>query len=329
MKWFWSILVLIIVTGGCKKDPPVPLYPNTPYECANFSYGDNCNNGGLAVQYYDSTQFSAPSINPNNSDEFVYVYTNYNRPQLSGLYKYTISTGIKQKLASIGIIFQPKWGKNNWILFSVSNNDFREIYRIKSNGDSLKQITINQTDLFPEWDNSSNRIIFNRQIYLGSPASKIMIADFNGNLKDSINNQYFKFGTCNQNSELVFPPFANRECGITLINSLTKSENVLNQPGSGCLAKNVGVAWHPNDEDIYYTTYIGSLYKLNKVSKQLSVIKSFCDTKRYSFISISTDGNFMLVERIDGRIVNCNPWYKSTIYKVSINGKEEQLIKME
>lgn len=318
------IIILFLVTGGCKKDPPVPLNPGTSDECANFEKCDN----SFPTNYYDSTQFNAPFLNPNNSDEFVYLYKNSVHPQQNGLYKFTISTKVKQQLVSNLIIFnQPKWGKNNWILFNVINGDNREIYKVKSNGDSLTQLTLNNPDLFPEWDNVNNRIIFNRQIYLGSPSSKILICNTNGVIIDSINNQYFNFGSCNQYLELALPPISKQKCGVTLVNAISKTETLLYSP-STCVA-NQGICWSADGEDIYFTVYVKGLYKLNKTTKNLSTIKSFCDTKKYSFISVSNDNTFFLVERIDGRTVNCNPYYKSTIYKISIDGKNEEKILME
>lgn len=325
MGRFAIILLIISFAGGCKKDPLVPLNPGTVNECANF---ERCSGPSFGINYYDSTQFKAPCFNPNNADEFIYVYTNYNNSSLNGLYKYTISTHEKQKITSIVTSFPPKWGKNNWILFIKSNGDNREVYRIKSNGDSITQITSGHPDLYPDWDNKNNRIIFNRQIYLGSPASKIMIADFNSNLIDSIDSKYFHYGACNSIAELACPPYNSRTCGITVINSQTKSESLMYEP-TKCLNMNQGTAWHPNNIDIYYTTNYGNLFKINKNTKSQSIIKSFCDTKTYQGISVSPDGTFLLVERIDGRIVECNAWFKSTIYKVAIDGSSETKVIME
>lgn len=309
---------------SCTKDVGIPDGTTGNPECASFNRCDH----SWGVNNYDAIQCKLPCINPNNSNEFVFLYTNSNSSTENGIYVFDIGSGSKMKLTSKIPISQPKWGKNGWILFCSTNGSFREIYKIKSNGDSLKNISSNNFDLFPEWDNSSNRIIFNRQIYLGSPASKIIVTDVNGGAIDSINNQYFNMGACNSLSELALPPFNLRSCGISVLNISTQLNTVLNQP-SNCAQPNTGIAWHPNNIDIYYTTYYGSLFKLNKSTKQQTTIKSFCDTKAYSAISIFPNSDFALVERIDGRYVDCAPWYKSSIYKISLDGKTESKINIE
>ncbi|MGZ6554615.1 MAG: hypothetical protein ACXVDV_18645 [Bacteroidia bacterium] len=284
----------------------------------------------LAVNFFDTTQFQAPSINPNNPDELVFLYTNVNKPQLSGLYSFSILTSSKKQLTSgLKILNQPKFGKNGWVLINVVNGDYREIWKIKSNGDSLTKITSNYPDLYPEWNSDATKIIFNRQIYLGSPSSKILIADPQGTILDSITNQYFFDGAIDKNDELVFPPYSKRNYGITTVNLVTKAETKLYEPNDPYSPIIQGIACHPNAEDFYFTTYYNGLYKINKVSKVVSLIKSFCDTKAYGFISFSPDGTFLLAERIDGRLENCNPHFKSSIYKLSLDGKNETKINME
>jgi hypothetical protein len=324
MYKYFAIIIVLLVAGGCKKDSPAPIEQPSVSNCSDFTGCDN----SFAINYYDSTQFQSPCVNPNNANEFIYIYKNSNTPLLNGLYKYNISNNTKQKLSSLNTFSHPKWGKNNWILFSAINGDNREIFKIKSNGDSLTQLTAGYPDLFPEWDNKNNRIIFNRQIYLGSPSSKIIITDLNGNLLDSIDNKYFHNGSCNTIAELALPPFSKRECGISVVSSENKAETLLIEPIK-CENKNQGICWHPNNLDIYYTTYYGSLFKINKSTKEQSIIKSFCDTKTYGAVSVSPNGDFLLVERIDARQINCNPWYKSTIYKVSTDGISEIKIVME
>lgn len=255
-------------------------------------------------------------------------YTNSGNPLLNGLYKYSFTTATTQQLTTgLNIFNQPKWGKNGWIVFNVINGADREIYKIKSNGDSLKKLTSGHPDLFPEWNFNATKIIFNRATYLASPSSKIFIANDTGLVLDSIDNQYFNFGSCNKLDELACPPKSKLNFGITSINLASKLETLLyNQTDNNAIQ---GITWHPNGEDVYFTTLYNGLYKVSKTSKQLSLVKSFCTSKSYSFITFSQDGLFMLVERIDARVVNCNPWYKSTIYKVSIDGKAETKIIME
>lgn len=324
MRKLTAYLIVSFFFSQCTKDVGIPDDPYNNGECSSFKTCDK----GWAVNYYDSTQFKSPCINPNNPDEFIYTYSNSNNTSLNGLYKFTISSGNKQKLTSSSVFPHAKWGKNNWILFSISNGDKKEVHKIKSNGDSLTKLTSGHIDFYPEWDNTNNRIVFNRQVYLGSPASKIMIADINGIILDSINNQHFHYGACNSIGELAFPPFNKRTCGITVVNINDKSESLLNSPSS-CQNQNQGICWHPNNQDVYYTTYAGSLYKLNKNTKSQSIIVSFCDTKGYAGISMSPNADFLLVERVSGKYVSCAPWYKSNIYKVTLDGKSETKIILE
>lgn len=307
---------------SCKKDPPILLN----HGCVNLDF-TGCNIS-LAVNYYDSTQFKTPSINPNNPNEFVYYYTNSNKQSLNGLYKYEITTGLKTPLITgLNLLAQPKWGKNGWILFNVINGDDREIYKVKSNGDSITKLTSFHPDLFPEWNSDATRIIFNRAIYLAAPQSKIFIADINGSLTDSIDNQYFFYGACNGNNELAYPPFFRRNYGITTLNFISKNETTLYNPPADNTIQ--GITWHPNNDEVYFTTLNDGLYKVSKLTKKLTLIKQFCTSKSYGSISMSPDASFILAERIDARVYNCAPYYKSSIYKLSLDGKIETKITLE
>lgn len=310
--------------GGCKKDPPIPKDPN----CQDLDFA-GCGNISIPVLHYDSTMFQAPCINPNDPNEFCYLYKNSNNSALNGLYKYTISTGVKQQLTTgLSLFNQPKWGKNGWILLNVISGGDREIYKIKANGDSLTQVTTGKPDLFPEWNADCSKIIFNRAAYLGSPNSQIFIADKNGVILDSISNQYFNLGSCNKFNELACPPKSRLHFGVTRIDLASKAETLLYNPADESNSIQ-GLFWHPNGEKVYFTTLYGGLYSLNQYTKDLAMLKGFCGTKRYSHISIAGNGSFILVERIDGRVQNCEPYFKSTIYKVSIDGKSEEKITME
>lgn len=102
----------------------------------------------------DSANYTRPFPNPNNADEFLFIQR---IKRFDALYTYNLKTKQKIKLLEGRILFVPKWGKNDWIL--VTRED-EQIWKLKSNGDSLQQLSQIAPNYVPEWDYKSEKIIF-------------------------------------------------------------------------------------------------------------------------------------------------------------------------
>ena len=90
-----------------------------------------------------------------------------------------------------------------------------------------------------------------------------------------------------------------------------------------------GIDWHPNNIDIYYSTYREGLFKVNKNSKIVTKIKCGCDSRSYRYLSISPDGSKIIVERVDATEYqnNTGSWTEEgKIIIMDIDGSNERNI---
>jgi hypothetical protein len=79
----------------------------------------------------DTPHYSFPYFNPNNPEQIIFQKKNYQTGAVS-LLKFNLVTKVSSVLYAGENIFQPKWGKDGWILLNLSDNN---IWKIKDNGD--------------------------------------------------------------------------------------------------------------------------------------------------------------------------------------------------
>jgi hypothetical protein len=276
------------------------------------------------------TQRYSPCFNPNNGNEFVYVDED-REAKTSMLIKYNLLS--QQQvilLPKVGVVGQPKWGKNGWIVFSSGKN----IYKVKDNGDSLTQLTFEYANQYP--DIFGDKILFTRSE--GPPGSSgIKIIDMQGNqiedifystlgvglTKNVINGLGEIAGTLN-NYKLGTYHLTTKKLETFLVNDTGYFKRFVSDK-----------CWHPNNTDVYFiaamiggndTTRIG-INKINKHTQQETMVKNVCSVRAYRYVSISPDGTKLLVERENVTLVeNYTRLIGSDIYIMDIDGRNERKV---
>lgn len=138
-----SIFLFIL---GCKK-PTDNACPTLPGSTSPLGYNFKI----------DSPFLKFPYFNPNNSNELLFV----EEFPSSKLFTYNLITGAKNLIFEGNIISPPKWSRTDWILLNLSD---ASIWKIKSNGDSLTQLTYTGSNYYGEWDAYGQRFIFSRTV---------------------------------------------------------------------------------------------------------------------------------------------------------------------
>src|SRR5690554_6297723 len=118
MKTLKNILVLLIAALGlvaCKKDKPfINPSPGGGVESAwedTLKCEDYPDSIYIHSHAWGRYQYRTPYFNPNNSNEFIYSYYDYEL-NTQQLIKYNMITKQKLVLANLGVFKQPKWNKN-------------------------------------------------------------------------------------------------------------------------------------------------------------------------------------------------------------------------
>lgn len=135
---------------------------NLPNEPVPFGWNDSTRNGEENV-----IQFM---YNPANSSEVIYMAAG-DQAGSNKLYCYNLPRKTRQFLGYCGP-YAPSVNKRGWIVFSSIEQN---LFKIKSNGDSLTQLSSNNVSHAPSWDYTGNFIYFYQSTFLnvGSQIIKI------------------------------------------------------------------------------------------------------------------------------------------------------------
>lgn len=305
-----GISVFFFFIQSCRRDIAIPpnseiqssCIPIPPYSGTGFGYN----------YLVDTNYLMMPSFNPNNPNEFVYVYKNYNSGQTE-IYKYDLTNNTKQLIYSGNIIFPPKWGGNDWILLNPSDEN---VWKIKANGDSLIQLTTSAGNFYPEWNPEANKIIF-----FNSDINKSIIISSIGVPLDTLEkpvHALVNWGTNNWIATLsvsfgleIFDSYGNNSTGFIPDN--------FSQLG-GCFWINNSVLW-ANSDGIYSTQF---------PSLNTSLIKATCNSKTYLFASYSQLSEKIIWQKVDRSLINEDLIeVKSRLFIMNADGTDEQEIIIE
>lgn len=282
------------IDSNCSELPPAPI--------AGWNY------------QLDSVNYTFPFFNPSNSNEIL-----YQKQESSGhknLYKYNLLTKQKQIIFSDENYYQPKWGKNEWILLNPQDGN---IWKIKSNGDSLIQLTFTNGDFAPEWNITSDKFSIYRTI---GTFSKTVILDRDGNELDTLDNYY------SSQSSWQHPYFmaTANEYGLRIINAETDTVAHLITQQEPSLTSAI---WLSDQINIIYTAENG-IFKINSQTKNISVIKSSCSTRKYLFPSYSPQSNKIIFQRVDLQQLNSSTVsVKIGLYMMNTDGSDEHEVRIE
>jgi len=147
------LLLVALVLGACrpkKTVEPAPVVPpaetKSPFTCAElpptpvpFGWTDSTTNVNENINAF--------MYNPANPDE-VLVVVNGDIQGYNKLFCYNIRTGKKTYLGSLGN-YVPSVNQRGWVIFGTSDNN---VFKVKCNGDSLRQLTFNYITKDPKWD---------------------------------------------------------------------------------------------------------------------------------------------------------------------------------
>ncbi|WP_123776132.1 hypothetical protein [Brumimicrobium aurantiacum] len=283
-------------------------------------------------------QYRTPYFNPNNSNEFIYSFYDYEN-NIQQLIKYNILTKQKLVLANLGIYNQPKWNENGWIAFS----NMHHVHVVKEDGSDYRQVSTSTQNTFPFWVGDD--------LYWDHSPSSSSGFELRQNINQLINDTV-GFSTTIFTADVI----NNKILTVTNIESSANpstyygiydldilhffsrdSFNVITEFSKSL----TGLAWHPSGEYFYSTTGYqgnngnGGLYKIT-LSGHEEKIMDFCQSKQYSNISCSADGKYLIGERTAAKLVEMESWpgagkivQNSTIWLINTETLEETKINLE
>jgi hypothetical protein len=178
----YRFILLIAVTcllACCRKkestpepdpEPAGPVVPaDTGFKCGNLPPSP------YPFAWIDSTfdenrNVNAFFRNPLNGDEVI-VIVNGDAFGYNKMINYNLKLKQSKLLATVDS-YLPDVNSKGWIVYSTAENN---VFRIKANGDSLKQLTNMNLAHDPKWDHTGTRICFFQDAYSNVPSQLIKI----------------------------------------------------------------------------------------------------------------------------------------------------------
>lgn len=314
MRKITYILFVVITLVSCKKK----VFENNilvPYEgldyidcnCPSLDFDIDDGDGQLAqpdlFTVYDATNHLWPQINPNNADEIAFVSIPYGNGQESQLIIYNTITQEKRVLVNEWITGQISWGKKDWILFKKAAG--LQLYKIKSNGDSLTPIGNGQW-FHASWNSTGDKFIAFHK-FKSTLEPRTFILNVNGDVLDSI---YSDWWYHDGNSDWSHPEYYLKYDAKNIYIMDLEANKVIKKIKAPFLHQNGvqngifgRVGWHSYNTLLFYG--LGGLYKYDLTTDKVTHIRCWCGSSIFGFTH-AFDFSKVVLQRTEIQLIENN-----------------------
>lgn len=306
-------IIIAILAGlivACKTDPvqPVPIVEWEEPSCFDLPQLAPEYNGWKAIfpQYLRIPQ----GISPINSDNLLYLRKNQDT-RLLELYRHTISTG--ESVFIRDHVANARWSSKDWICFEDVRN--RQLYKMKSNGDSLTQLTFEDRNWNPEWHPDGTKLIFLKDKVSPRAIFRI-IMDEQGVVLDTlpiIGHQETNQVSWSPDGKKIAVHYFSLSEEAAILAYYKYPEKTFHQVTFNVTELETGwmdgFDWGHDSRSIYFSNYLGIL-KLDIQSGQISRIRPDCQNRYYTFVFTADDGSYLLGSSVNLTIVPPDTLYQ-------------------
>lgn len=311
------ILCLLFAIGCKKKGSELNLPVASTSNCEEIDFSECI---GFEEFVEITPKYEKPCFNPHNSDEFIYRQGNQ-------LWIHDLTTAESKVFKDdVRVMTQPDWSTKGWITFSQID---RNVWILSDDGGELKQLTTNESSLYPEFNANGEEILF--------LSTQMQLIDLQGTLIDQICKAYkdslcsgWKLSSWSTSNILAGEYQPNQsDYGLCIydqsgnvIDILYRSDGT--NDGADFLRD---IEWHPDNERIFFTDGYG-IKVVDVNTKNVTRIVEGCNSHSYGDISISSDGETIVATRFTSSYANCVITSKTGIVRMDIDGSNEEELLM-
>lgn len=281
------LLISFAFFMGCKKNKiEEDCFTDIPQEeCIPIPPPVGINTGGhqwtKVLPYYEF-----PYFNPNISDEIIFRLYENSTDSLFQMVKYNLATQQRETIFE-GFFAIPKWSRKDWILFAQPDHN---IYKIKSSGDSLTQLTFSGNCQGPEWNMAGDKFI-----YQSIGLNDSVICDEFGNLLDTIDGSSISPSWQHDSLLAAISP-----AWLYVRNSNSKELDfkVIYEIGTGGTTT---AEWLDSDNIVWVSKE--GIFKSNIITEETISLQESCDAKIYKYPTVSKISNKVVFQRTDKQLI--------------------------
>lgn len=333
MKYFWCpVLCLILLVMACKKEPvDQPNQNNSIQPGATDSLGcPSVSSPDSMLQTlvgWSEVRYMMPHFNPSNNNEFLFVDQIYQSPYAK-LCVHDLSTGETQIiLEGQTYLTQPRWHSNGWILFRGNGDN---VYRIKSNGDSLLQITTSSVFQRPVWRPDGQAWISNNSVDF---TGDIDVFDLEGNIIEVIPGEEFFLGDWSESNRIVTRSYNTGVYQFAWTDTENVSWQFVDFDTASPQMDVQDIKWIPMSDEVMYSQLWGDISRINVITGQINQVREGCGGRHYAYFSINNSCSQILAERIQPDTIFTDGSYnylirRSEIVLMNFDGTGEEVIEL-
>lgn len=279
-------------------------------------------NTGDFQPYSDSISIYRFDRHPEDDDQIFISLEDFSFKNifLTGLYAYNIKTN-KLSLITPLKTFSFDCNRYNWIIFE--NYEDNQIWKVKTNGDSLQQVTSNYfLAQEPRWLNNGK--IFSANVSNSGLSTYTAFFDLKGNQTDSINIISIEANKWNSKNQIAIECYSNPKYCISiydvkgvLVNNLITSDQ----------KEGISIGSWSNDEEWIYWSNNNGVYKTNLKSSKTITILDNQQSKSYFNPILSIEDNSLILKKHIRRNYDKNrEIFLDYLIRLDINTKNEEII---
>jgi len=324
------ILCLLLLVIACKKESVQPV----SHQGSILSDTTDCPPYGLpdpnlgVLHGWSNYNKMMPYFNPNNNDEFLYIDKIPGSP-FSDMCIHNLVTGETNCILSgQTYLYQPRWHANDWILFRGNGDN---VFRIKSNGDSLLQITTSSVFQRPVWRPDGLAWIANNVVEF---TGNIEVYNLNGEIIDVIPGEVFHYGDWSVDNRIVTHRpnnFDPHQIAWTEVENV--SWQLLNFDTASPQPSLRDLHWIPMSNELMFSQLYKDISRINVFTGEKIRVTDRCIGTYYVYFSINNNCSRIVAQFISPEQLYSDGWFniliqKSEIVIMNFDGTNEQVINL-
>ncbi|WP_139252145.1 TolB-like translocation protein [Hymenobacter psychrotolerans] len=218
-------------------------------------------------------------------------------PGVAGIWKTNLDTKRQtQVLAGNDIFLQLRWGPQGWLALSKNH----QVWKVKSTGDSLTQLTYGVPHYQPQWSPDGQRLVC-WQDGPTAAAQGLVFLDRKGGARTAPAEPLkgYAEGWSSDGTKLLLQHTADGVFGLGVYTFASNKVDLIVpvdiKAGHGGIH---GAAWLPNGNGFVWSSDLG-LFRTDLASRRTVTLHTGCSGRIYIHPSISSDGRTLIVERVD------------------------------
>lgn len=244
--------------------------------------------------------YMEPCFNPENPEQLAYYrFDNTGFNLSSEIWVVDFCTGEKKLIAN-NALYGLDWSIKDWLIYTA---DDQNIWKIKSNGDSLTQLTfVGDYNRYPKWSPDGERIAFNAEI---QGTQYFFISNSTGNVVDTLEELSFSRAWCwVDNSSICYSSYNSNSSQIKILNVESNEVDVVHEiTGEFGDYYMIATAKLPSSNSIIWCS-LGLIGKTDLNTESSTIIKERLTQDGFWNISVNPDRNEILINK---RIIHSAP----------------------